>query len=307
MQQDRLIGRRGRGPVRAPSAAGRAGRSTATPARARAAAAREVERLDLGPNRSALGRSSTLPAARPSLVVVTHLHHLVPDEAMRDEQAAALSTWLEAAPATDAGRGRRLQRRAGGADVRADASRAGFRSASAEANGADPAVTWPSGLQAPAMDTDGDPDCLDYIWVRGAVRVESRAARLRPAGPSTTRRSTRATTSASPRGSRSVGDADARPDAPARASRRLASRPGELARGDRRPRWRSPACDGLEFDVRSSFRRRAGAPPRRDARARPGAPRPRRRPDRRGARRVRRADARGGPRGGRRRASSMSS
>jgi endonuclease/exonuclease/phosphatase family metal-dependent hydrolase len=21
------------------------------------------------------------------------------------------------------------------------------------------------------MDTDGDPDCLDYIWVRGAVRV----------------------------------------------------------------------------------------------------------------------------------------
>jgi hypothetical protein len=22
------------------------------------------------------------------------------------------------------------------------------------------------------MDTDGDPDCLDYIWVRGAVEVE---------------------------------------------------------------------------------------------------------------------------------------
>ena len=21
------------------------------------------------------------------------------------------------------------------------------------------------------MDTDGDPDCLDYIWVRGAIRV----------------------------------------------------------------------------------------------------------------------------------------
>ena len=50
---------------------------------------------------------------------------------------------------------------------------AGFRSAYAEANGAEPAVTWPSGLQAPAMDTDGDPECLDYVWVRGAVRVES--------------------------------------------------------------------------------------------------------------------------------------
>ena len=50
---------------------------------------------------------------------------------------------------------------------------AGFRSAYLEANGAEPAVTWPSGLQAPAMDTDGDPECLDYIWVRGAVRVES--------------------------------------------------------------------------------------------------------------------------------------
>ena len=47
----------------------------------------------------------------------------------------------------------------------------GHRSAPAEANGSDPAVTWPSGIQAPGMDTDGDPACLDYIWLRGAVRV----------------------------------------------------------------------------------------------------------------------------------------
>ena len=33
-------------------------------------------------------------------------------------------------------------------------------------------MTWPSGLQAPAMDTDGDPDCLDYIWVRGTIAVD---------------------------------------------------------------------------------------------------------------------------------------
>jgi endonuclease/exonuclease/phosphatase family metal-dependent hydrolase len=59
---------------------------------------------------------------------------------------------------------------------------AGFRSAFLEANGAEPAVTWPSGIVAPGMDTDGDPGCLDYIWVRGAVAVEScRLAFDRPA------------------------------------------------------------------------------------------------------------------------------
>ncbi|MEP6637836.1 MAG: endonuclease/exonuclease/phosphatase family protein [Chloroflexota bacterium] len=50
---------------------------------------------------------------------------------------------------------------------------AGFRSAYEEANGREPAVTWPSGLIAPAMDTDGEPECLDYIWLRGAVRATS--------------------------------------------------------------------------------------------------------------------------------------
>lgn len=50
---------------------------------------------------------------------------------------------------------------------------AGFRSAYEDANGTEPAATWPSGLQAAAMDIDGDPECLDYIWVRGAVRVDS--------------------------------------------------------------------------------------------------------------------------------------
>ena len=45
------------------------------------------------------------------------------------------------------------------------------------------------------MDTDGDPDCLDYIWVRGAVAGRRRPARLRPAGRRAIRPSTRATTS----------------------------------------------------------------------------------------------------------------
>ena len=50
---------------------------------------------------------------------------------------------------------------------------AGFRSSHAEANGAEPAVTWPSGIRAQGMDVDGDPGCLDYIWVRGPITVES--------------------------------------------------------------------------------------------------------------------------------------
>ena len=50
---------------------------------------------------------------------------------------------------------------------------AGFRSACLEANGHEPAVTWPSGLQGPAIDTDGEPSCLDYIWLRGEVHIDS--------------------------------------------------------------------------------------------------------------------------------------
>jgi hypothetical protein len=51
----------------------------------------------------------------------------------------------------------------------------GFRSAYREANGSEPGVTWPSGLRAPGMDVDGTPRCLDYIWIRGSVEVESAA------------------------------------------------------------------------------------------------------------------------------------
>jgi len=50
---------------------------------------------------------------------------------------------------------------------------AGYRSAYLEVNHAEPDVTWPSGLDAPAPDTEGPPGCLDYIWIRGAITVES--------------------------------------------------------------------------------------------------------------------------------------
>jgi endonuclease/exonuclease/phosphatase family metal-dependent hydrolase len=50
---------------------------------------------------------------------------------------------------------------------------AGYRSAHLEANHAEPEITWPSGLAAPAIDTDGPPGCLDYIWVHGAIAIDS--------------------------------------------------------------------------------------------------------------------------------------
>ena len=52
-------------------------------------------------------------------------------------------------------------------------SAGGYRSAHREATGAEPLVTWPSGIQAPTMDTDGDPNCFDYIWLGGRARALS--------------------------------------------------------------------------------------------------------------------------------------
>jgi endonuclease/exonuclease/phosphatase family metal-dependent hydrolase len=99
----------------------------------------------------------------------------------RDRQTAALVEWLDGGPATDGviAMGDFNAHPAEPAYTRMTA--AGFRSASVEANGAEPDVTGPTGLQAPAMDTDGDPRCLDYIWVRGPIRVtEARLAFDRP-------------------------------------------------------------------------------------------------------------------------------
>jgi len=173
MQQDRLIGAAGEG--RYGAIRGWAGR----PEYGNSLLVREpligeqVERLDLGLGRSAHRAVVALPGGAVVVVVVTHLHHTVDGAADRDRQATALLEWIDAGPAAGAVIAM--------GDFNADPLEptygrmvaAGFRSAYAEANGAEPAVTWPSGLQAPAMDTDGDPDCLDYVWVRGAVRVAS--------------------------------------------------------------------------------------------------------------------------------------
>jgi endonuclease/exonuclease/phosphatase family metal-dependent hydrolase len=181
LQQDRLIGAAGERHYETHRAwAGRPEYGNALLAE-RSLAVTDPERLDLGLNRSALRVVLTVSGAR-LLVVVTHLHHLPADEGVRDDQARQLLGWLDAAPTTDGqivmGDFNAEPHEPAAARIRA----AGFRSSYAEANGADPDVTWPSGLQAPAMDTDGDPGCLDYIWVRGAIRVETaRLAFDRPA------------------------------------------------------------------------------------------------------------------------------
>ncbi len=176
--QDRLLGAAGEGRYEIYRAyAGRPeyGNSLLVKAPASIAAA-ATERLDLGRNRSALRVPVVGPGGREIAMVVTHLHHVPAESRARVEQARALVAWLDE------------RHSPGGSivvgDFNAEPSEAtygvmtdaGFRSALVEASGAEPAVTWPSGIQAPGMDTDGEPGCLDYIWLRGPLRAV--AARL---------------------------------------------------------------------------------------------------------------------------------
>jgi endonuclease/exonuclease/phosphatase family metal-dependent hydrolase len=172
LQQDRLIGAAGERRYESHRAwAGRPEYGNALLVR-EGLAVDAVERLELGLNRSALRVVVTHPEATV-VMAVTHLHHVPADEAERDDQARQLLEWLAAGPMTDA------QIVVGDFNAEPDEPATtrirshGYRSAFAEANGADPPVTWPSGLQAPGMDTDGEPGCLDYIWVRGGIRVVS--------------------------------------------------------------------------------------------------------------------------------------
>jgi endonuclease/exonuclease/phosphatase family metal-dependent hydrolase len=176
MQQDRLLGAAGEGRYEAVRGwAGRPEYGNSLLVKAPLVAT-DAERLDLGLARAAHRIRVALPSGTRLVFAVTHLHHLPDDHAARVRQLDALLPWLDASPEHDA----MIVVGDFNADPREPAHAcmldAGYGSAYALANGAEPAVTWPSGLQAPAMDTDGDPDCLDYIWVRGDVAVE--AARL---------------------------------------------------------------------------------------------------------------------------------
>ena len=181
MQQDRLIGAAGEGHYAA--VRGWAGRPeygnsmlVKTPL-----AFDGSERLDLGTARSAHRVRVALPGGGRLLFAVTHLHHPPAASSERVAQVEALVPWLDASPEHDAMVvvGDFNANPAEPAYARMCA--AGFRSAHLEHHGAEPPVTWPSGLQAPAMDTDGEPSCLDYIWLRGAVEIdEARVVFNRP-------------------------------------------------------------------------------------------------------------------------------
>jgi len=173
VQQDRLLGAGGEARYAAHRAwAGRPEYGNSILVR-ETASTDAPERLDLGHNRSALWLPIRWPDGARVAFVVTHLHHEVPDEAIRKEQARALLGWLASKPEPVA--------RIVVGDFNAEPEEpayatmlaAGFRSAHREATGAEPAVTWPSGIQAPGMDTDGEPGCLDYVWVAGPIAVES--------------------------------------------------------------------------------------------------------------------------------------
>ena len=172
MQQDRLLGAAGEGRYEAVRGwAGRPEYGNSLLVKAPLVAT-DVERLDLGRSRAAHRARVALPGGAMLVIAVTHLHHPPRAHAERLRQVAVLLPWLDATPPHDAlivvGDFNADPREPAYARMR----EAGFRSAHAEANGAEPAVTWPSGLWAPAMDDDGEPDCLDYVWLRGAVEVE---------------------------------------------------------------------------------------------------------------------------------------
>jgi endonuclease/exonuclease/phosphatase family metal-dependent hydrolase len=172
LQQDRLIGAAGAG--RYESTRGWAGRpeyGNALLVREPLVAA-DAERLDLGLTRSAIRARVALPGGATVLAVVAHLHHVTADEAERDEQARLLVDWLADAQAD----GIVVVGDFNAEPVEAGSAPRGegrFFSPPPEANRAEPEVTWPSGLTGPAIDIDGPPGCLDYIWVRGAIGVDS--------------------------------------------------------------------------------------------------------------------------------------
>ena len=129
------------------------------------------ETLNLSNGRVVQRVLAALPGQRTLWFANTHLHHVPAEASVREEQAKAICAWMAAAPAADA------QIIVGDFNTPpfepayGVMTAAGYRSAFKEANGAEPPVTWPSGIQAETMDTDGDPNCLDYIWLAGSARA----------------------------------------------------------------------------------------------------------------------------------------
>jgi endonuclease/exonuclease/phosphatase family metal-dependent hydrolase len=172
MQQDRLIGAAGAAEyiaLRGTPAEPEIGNSLLVQ---QPIAVSDVERLELGEGRYAIIAGLTLALGTRVRAAVTHLHHIVPAADIRDQQAALLIAGLDGGPAVDAVIVIGDFNGEPDEPMYARMVDAGYRSAYAEANGSEPAVTWPSGLQPPAPG-NYDPGCFDYIWIRGQAEVDS--------------------------------------------------------------------------------------------------------------------------------------
>lgn len=139
------------------------------------------EELRLSTGRSAQ-RVLIVSEGRTVWFANTHLHHKPEEPAVRTEQASAIVEWMAHAPAADATFIVGDFNTPPTEPAYAVFKEAGYLSALYEANGREPEVTWPSGIQAETIDTDGEPNCLDYIWYRGRVLVKAaRVAANQPA------------------------------------------------------------------------------------------------------------------------------
>ncbi|KAI8469107.1 MAG: hypothetical protein J3K34DRAFT_522386 [Monoraphidium minutum] len=113
-------------------------------------------------------------------LVNTHLDHA--DPGTRERQVQAIMEWMEPQRSGCAGVVITGDLNAApGEPAHAALQRRGYSSASLAANGAEPAVTWPSGLVAPLMDT-GEPHCADYVYVAESPGYALRVAAARVAG-----------------------------------------------------------------------------------------------------------------------------
>ena len=140
------------------------------------------EVLPLGPSRTVQRTMVVLPGQKTVWFVNTHLHHKPLEPEVRTAQVSALLRWMSEAPIADAtiitGDFNMPSYEPGYALMEA----ASFRSSYRMVHGREPAVTWPSGIQATTMDTEGEPNCLDYIWLSGSVTATSaRVAANEPA------------------------------------------------------------------------------------------------------------------------------
>lgn len=107
------------------------------------------------------------PAPRYKVWVVNvHLDHAHPD--VRQRQGAAVAEWMEGARDEVAAVVLCGDFNASPHEpLHQVLQRKGYRSSHAERHGCEPAVTHPTGIQAPLMD-HAHPDCLDYVYVWAA-------------------------------------------------------------------------------------------------------------------------------------------